>query len=156
MRWTAEHRARGSTRGSIESGAGNWPNSSSTGSRSHSGERLRTCSPAATPGSWPSSSGSSGRPSAGTRVERSNGFGSRSRHPLRGREKIARRGNTSRGWLHAPRMSTTNLEPLLREAERRAVLTVLRGHPEWTLGLVFSHLEHGGARAPLLRDLTLG
>jgi hypothetical protein len=53
-------------------------------------------------------------------------------------------------------MSTTNLEPLLREAERRAVLAVLRRHPEWTLGLVCSHLEHGGARAPLLRELTLG
>ena len=34
-------------------------------------------------------------------------------------------------------MATTNLEPLLREAERRAVLAVLRGHPEWTLGDVF-------------------
>jgi len=53
-------------------------------------------------------------------------------------------------------MATTNLEPLLREAERRAVLTVLRGHPEWTLGHVFSHLEQNGPRAPLLRDLTLG
>lgn len=50
----------------------------------------------------------------------------------------------------------TNLEPLLREAERRAVLTVLRGHPKWTLGHVFSHLEQNGPRAPLLRDLTLG
>ncbi|HLT36772.1 MAG TPA: hypothetical protein VK034_10810 [Enhygromyxa sp.] len=53
-------------------------------------------------------------------------------------------------------MTTTNLEPLLREAERRAVLTVLRDHPEWTLGHVFSHLQQNGPRAPLLRDLTLG
>ena len=50
----------------------------------------------------------------------------------------------------------TSLEPLLREAERRAVVAVLRGHPEWTLGHVFNHLEQNGARAPLLRDLTLG
>ncbi|HLT40566.1 MAG TPA: hypothetical protein VK034_30020 [Enhygromyxa sp.] len=50
----------------------------------------------------------------------------------------------------------TNLEPLLHEAERRAVVAVLRGHPEWTLGHVFSHLEQNGSRAPLLRELTLG
>src|SRR5690606_37862558 len=56
----------------------------------------------------------------------------------------------------SPAMATNNLEPLLREAERRAVLAVLRGHPEWTLGHVFSHLEQNGPRAPLLRDLTLG
>jgi hypothetical protein len=53
-------------------------------------------------------------------------------------------------------MSTTHLEPLLKLAERRAVLAVLRGHPEWTLGHVFSHLEQNGPRALLLRDLTLG
>ena len=53
-------------------------------------------------------------------------------------------------------MSTTHLEPLLRELERRAVLAVLRGHPEWTLGHVFSHLEQNGPRATLIRDLTLG
>ncbi|MFO7563572.1 MAG: hypothetical protein R6X02_13075 [Enhygromyxa sp.] len=51
---------------------------------------------------------------------------------------------------------STNLQALLCEAERRAVLAVLRGHPEWTLGSVLSHLEHGGPRAPLLRGLTLG
>jgi hypothetical protein len=53
-------------------------------------------------------------------------------------------------------MSATHLEPLLQYAERRAVVTVLRRHPEWTLGHVFSELEQNGARAPLLRDLTLG
>lgn len=53
-------------------------------------------------------------------------------------------------------MSTSDLEPVLREAQRRAILSVLRGHPEWTLGHVFSHLERDGPRAPLLRDLTLG
>ncbi len=52
-------------------------------------------------------------------------------------------------------MSTINLEPLLEQAERRAVLTVLRAHPEWTLGCVFKHLEQNGDRAPLLRELAL-
>ncbi|MFO7561585.1 MAG: hypothetical protein R6X02_02980 [Enhygromyxa sp.] len=51
---------------------------------------------------------------------------------------------------------STKLEPLLREAERRAVVTVLRDHPEWTLGHVFCHLEQSGPRAPLLRELTFG
>jgi hypothetical protein len=53
-------------------------------------------------------------------------------------------------------MSTTPLEPLLSLVERRAVLTVLRCHPEWTLGHVFSHLECSGSRARVHRDLTLG
>lgn len=53
-------------------------------------------------------------------------------------------------------MSVSHLEPLLQQAERRAVLTVLRAHPEWTLGHLFSHLEQGGARASLLRELTFG
>jgi hypothetical protein len=55
------------------------------------------------------------------------------------------------------RMSTAaHLEPLLEYAERRAVLTVLRRHPEWTLGHVLRELERSGPRAPVLRDLTLG
>jgi hypothetical protein len=53
-------------------------------------------------------------------------------------------------------MTGSHLEPLLHYAERRAVLTVLRRHPEWTLGHVFSELQQNGARAPVLRDLTLG
>jgi hypothetical protein len=53
-------------------------------------------------------------------------------------------------------MPGSHLEPLLLYAERRAVVTVLRRHPEWTLGHVFSELESNGPRAPLLRDLTLG
>jgi hypothetical protein len=53
-------------------------------------------------------------------------------------------------------MSTSHLEPLLELAERRAVLTVLRRHPEWTLGHVCSLLEQDGSRALLLRELTLG
>jgi hypothetical protein len=48
------------------------------------------------------------------------------------------------------------LEPLLRSAERRAVVSVLRSHPEWTLEHLASLLEPDGARSPLLRKLTLG
>ena len=53
-------------------------------------------------------------------------------------------------------MPGSHLEPVLLYAERRAVLTVLRRHPEWTLGHVFRELQQNGARAPVLRDLTLG
>ena len=53
-------------------------------------------------------------------------------------------------------MPTHHLEPLMQQAERRAVVTVLRAHPEWTLGHLFGHLEQGGARANLLRNLTFG
>src|SRR5690606_24748614 len=53
-------------------------------------------------------------------------------------------------------MSTSHLEPLLQLAERCAVLTVLRRHPEWTLGHLCSLLEQDGSRALLLRELTLG
>jgi len=53
-------------------------------------------------------------------------------------------------------MQGDHLEPLLQYAERRAVLAVLHRHPEWTLGQVFRELEQNGARAGLLRDLTLG
>jgi hypothetical protein len=41
-------------------------------------------------------------------------------------------------------MSTFHLEPLLRAAERRAIVSVLRSHPEWTLEHVASLLEHEG------------
>lgn len=53
-------------------------------------------------------------------------------------------------------MSTTHLEPLLKYAERRAVLLVLHRHPEWTLGHVLRELEQSGPRAAVLGDLTLG
>ncbi|HLT38219.1 MAG TPA: hypothetical protein VK034_18165 [Enhygromyxa sp.] len=53
-------------------------------------------------------------------------------------------------------MSSSHLEPLLRAAERRAVLMVLRSHPEWTLEHLASLLAHDGDRAPVLRKLTLG
>jgi hypothetical protein len=53
-------------------------------------------------------------------------------------------------------MTGTHLEPLLQYAERRAVVAVLRRHPEWTLGHVFTEIQRSGIRAPVLRDLTLG
>ena len=52
-------------------------------------------------------------------------------------------------------MLLSRLEPLMREAERRAVVSVLRSHPEWTFGQVLAHLERGGARSTVLRDLTI-
>lgn len=53
-------------------------------------------------------------------------------------------------------MSVIHLEPLLRAAERRAVVSVLRSHPEWTLDHLAAVLEDGGARAPVLGSLTVG
>ncbi|PRQ03416.1 hypothetical protein ENSA5_16220 [Enhygromyxa salina] len=47
------------------------------------------------------------------------------------------------------------LESALREAEKVALVTVLRSHPEWTLGEVLEYLDQGGARALALRGLTL-
>ena len=40
-------------------------------------------------------------------------------------------------------------------AERRAVVLVLRSHSDWTFGQVLDHLERGGARSTILRDLTI-
>lgn len=53
-------------------------------------------------------------------------------------------------------MSASHLEPLLHEAERRAVALVLCSHPDWTLGDVLAYVGKGGARSPVLRELTLG
>lgn len=53
-------------------------------------------------------------------------------------------------------MSISHLEPLLHQAERRAVLAVLRAHPEWTLERLSELLERAGPRALVLRTLTLG
>lgn len=50
----------------------------------------------------------------------------------------------------------SQLEPLLRAAERRAVLTVLRAHPEWTLEHLAHLLDGDGARALTLGELTVG
>jgi hypothetical protein len=60
------------------------------------------------------------------------------------------------GWSRLWCMATIHLEPLLELAERCAVLTVLRRHPEWTLGHICSLLEQSNARSQLLRELTLG
>jgi hypothetical protein len=53
-------------------------------------------------------------------------------------------------------MPAIALEPVLHEAERRAVLMVLRSHPEWTLEHLADLLSHSGPRTSLLRALTLG
>jgi hypothetical protein len=52
-------------------------------------------------------------------------------------------------------MSASHLEPLLRDAERRAVAYVLRSHPEWTLGDVMAYVDKGGARSAALRSLPI-
>jgi hypothetical protein len=52
-------------------------------------------------------------------------------------------------------MSVSHLEPLLRDAERRAVVRVLRSHPEWTLGDVIAYVDKGGARSAALRSVPL-
>jgi len=52
-------------------------------------------------------------------------------------------------------MSVSHLEPLLRDAERRAVARVLRSHPEWTLGDVVAYVDKGGARSAALRSMPI-
>ncbi|PRP92407.1 hypothetical protein ENSA5_49150 [Enhygromyxa salina] len=52
-------------------------------------------------------------------------------------------------------MAASHLDPLLAEAERRAVALVLRAHLDWTLGDVFEHL-YNGPRGPALRQVTIG
>ncbi|HLT40383.1 MAG TPA: hypothetical protein VK034_29090 [Enhygromyxa sp.] len=52
-------------------------------------------------------------------------------------------------------MPASHLDPLLRDAERRAVARVLRSHPEWTLGDVVAYIDKGGARSAALRSLPL-
>lgn len=53
-------------------------------------------------------------------------------------------------------MATTSLEPLLREAEKHVLLTVLRDHPHWTLGQLIEHVGAEHPRAEQLASLTLG
>lgn len=48
------------------------------------------------------------------------------------------------------------LEPLLHDAEKRAVLTVLRANPNWTLGDLLRHVGNDAPRADVLERLTLG
>lgn len=52
-------------------------------------------------------------------------------------------------------MAVLDLEPLLADAERRAVVLVLRAHPDWTLGQVFEQLARG-PRSATLREVTIG
>lgn len=53
-------------------------------------------------------------------------------------------------------MQPSALVPLLRDAEKRAVLTVLRAHPNWTLGELLHHVAADSSRAEVLERLTLG
>ncbi len=53
-------------------------------------------------------------------------------------------------------MSINQLEPLLKRAERRVVVEVLRSHPQWTLDHLADLLDRGGARALVLGSLTVG
>jgi hypothetical protein len=52
-------------------------------------------------------------------------------------------------------MALHQLEHLLEHAERRAVLEVVRSHPEWTLDRIAELLDRGGARALVLGTLTV-
>ena len=51
-------------------------------------------------------------------------------------------------------MSAPHFESALRAAERRAVVLVLRSHPDWTLGQVFSQLD--GPKSEAVEAVTLG
>jgi len=53
-------------------------------------------------------------------------------------------------------MPLSHFEPILHQAERRAIVAVLRAHPEWTLGQLYSQLECDAPRAAVLRKLTFG
>jgi hypothetical protein len=53
-------------------------------------------------------------------------------------------------------MSVINFEPILSRAERRAIVAVLRAHPEWTLGQVCKQLERDVPVSVVLSKLTLG
>ena len=53
-------------------------------------------------------------------------------------------------------MSVINFEPILSRAERRAIVAVLRAHPEWTLGQVCKQLERDAPVSVVLSKLTLG
>ena len=57
-------------------------------------------------------------------------------------------------------MSVTNFEPIFEpifsQAGRRAIVAVLRAHPEWTLAQVCSQLERDVPIATVMRQLTLG
>jgi hypothetical protein len=52
-------------------------------------------------------------------------------------------------------MNGSYVKSLLAKAEHRAVVMVLRAHPDWTLGKIFDHLLRG-PRAAALRKVTIG
>lgn len=53
-------------------------------------------------------------------------------------------------------MSVSHLEPVFRQVERRALVMVVRSHPELTLERLCDLLEADGPRAALLRSVTVG
>lgn len=52
-------------------------------------------------------------------------------------------------------MANSLLEPMLHELERRAVITVVRAHPHWTLGQLFNYLRRAGEHEDVLGSVTL-
>jgi hypothetical protein len=52
-------------------------------------------------------------------------------------------------------MATLLLEPIMREAERLAVIRVIRSHPEWTLLELHKYVESHGPGAQMLGSLTV-
>lgn len=52
-------------------------------------------------------------------------------------------------------MATLLLEPMMREAERRAIIRVIRSHPEWTLLQLHEYVEGPGPGSKMLGSLTI-
>lgn len=52
-------------------------------------------------------------------------------------------------------MHASAVEAVLLESERQALLVVVRSHPEWTLGELFSRMERGTRYGGLLAQLSL-
>lgn len=53
-------------------------------------------------------------------------------------------------------MACPSIESLLREAERDAVVTALRLHPQWSLEQVLGQIASGGPLASVLGELSIG
>jgi len=47
-------------------------------------------------------------------------------------------------------------EPLLHQAERHALVSVVRAHPDWTLRELLTQLGAGGRYGTALQDVTIG
>lgn len=52
-------------------------------------------------------------------------------------------------------MERSELEPILREVEKHAILGVLHAGLDWTIGDLITHVRNGGARAEALTTLTI-